>query len=391
MNSPASCGIRFANLRLGRGVNAKRKVTMRFSTLLKNPAKWITGEDHDTIVLTSRVRLARNLAGKKFPGWTQAGDREEIVRELLGPVLKSPDFERGFMGMMDKLKPLQKQLLVERHLISPELASRSDGCGVVISRDQELSVMLNEEDHMRMQSMRAGLNLAQAWEALDRLDSRLEAELSYAYDSEWGYLTACPTNVGTGMRASVMLHLPGLVAVDQMARVMEGVSRLGFVVRGIYGEGTEFTGNLFQISNQYTLSRSEQEIIEQLTRVVGDIREYEKEARKKAYRENFWGISDSIGRAWGTLRHAMILSSQEALSLLSIALMASDLGLFGAGNSRQVFARLMLDIQPAHLQWESAQEECSPEQRDILRAWIVRQALEQISSPTDTINESPKA
>ena len=242
---------------------------MRFATLIKNPADWMKGAGpHSDVVMTSRVRLARNLRGYPFPGFSQERQRIELLERARPVVEELPEMRDGYSEDYTDLSKIRKQVLVERHLVSREHAARSSGCAVVVDRKQSISIMINEEDHFRIQGIRPGLNLHSAFEVVDRVDTELEGLLPYAFDPKLGYLTACPTNLGTGMRASVMLHLPALVLTEQINPVIKAIGKIGLAVRGLYGEGTEALGNLFQISNQHTLGEAEPEIIAQIEKVI---------------------------------------------------------------------------------------------------------------------------
>jgi protein arginine kinase len=353
---------------------------MRFSTLLKNPAEWmqVPGPESD-IVITSRVRLARNLVGHPFPGWARKEDRI-IAMEEIRPALEGlPEMKDSFSEEMTKLSAIEKQVLVERHLISREHAAKSSGCGTVMNRKQTVSVMINEEDHLRMQAIRPGLQLLSAYRALDDIDSNLENDLPYAFDHQYGYLTACPTNLGTGMRASAMLHLPGLVLSEQINQTIQASNKIGLAVRGLYGEGTEALANLFQISNQNTLGSNEEEIIEHLNRVILQMLENEKNARLKMLEDRPTMMQDQIGRAYAVLKHAHIISSKEALNHLSMIRLGCDLGFFSE-DERESINVLLTEIQPAHLQI-SAKRKLSPEERDILRADSIRNRLNGLTPP----------
>src|SRR5215471_5084584 len=212
---------------------------------------------HDRIVMSSRVRLARNIKGVPFPGWAKKPERIQTLQSILPAVQQLPQMADSFAAAMDDFSALDKQILVERHLISREHAAKSAGSGLVLTRDETLCVMINEEDHLRMQSLRPGLQIKQTWQAIDAMDSELEKRLDYAFSGELGYLTACPTNLGTGIRVSAMLHLPGLVLDEQINPIIQSVNKLGLAVRGLYGEGTEALGNVFQVSNQMTLGEAE--------------------------------------------------------------------------------------------------------------------------------------
>ena len=356
---------------------------MRFSTLLKKPAEWMrTPGPESDIVMTSRVRLARNLVGHPFPGWARKEDRH-LVMDAVRPALEElSEMKDSFSEEMTKLTAIEKQVLVERHLISREHAAKGRGCGTVMNRKQTISVMINEEDHLRMQAIRPGLQLLSAFRALDKIDTQLESELPYAFDHQYGYLTACPTNLGTGMRASAMLHLPGLVLSEKISQTIAGANKIGLAVRGLYGEGTEALANLFQISNQNTLGTKEEEIIAHLDRVISQLIANEKNARMKILEDRPTMMQDQIGRAYAVLKFAHIISSKEALNHLSMIRLGCDLG-FIPEEEREAITVLLTEIQPAHLQI-SAKRKLSPEERDILRADIIRSSLNGLTPPDFT-------
>lgn len=362
---------------------------MRFSTLIKNPADWMTGgQGGHGAVLTSRIRLARNLRRQPFPGWAKRGDRAAALQLIRPAVEALPPMKDAFSQELGMLSPVQKQVLVERHLISRELAARGDGSAAVIERRQTFSLMINEEDHLRMQAIRPGLQLAAAYAALAALDTALEDSLDFAFDPSLGYLTTCPTNLGTGLRASAMLHLPALVLSDQIGQVLQAVSKIGLAVRGLYGEGTESLGNLYQISNQSTLGESEETIIRRLERVIAEVASHETNARAKLIEDDPGMVADKIGRAYGILRHAHLIDSKEALNLLSLVRLGGLLGIFPAGTV-VMCDTLLMDIQPAHLQLHSGSK-LTPEERDAIRAEIVRGRLQSLDSP-DNRFMSPEA
>ena len=359
---------------------------MRFSTLLKNPADWMQGHGpHSEIVMTSRIRLARNLRGWSFPGWSSERQRMELLQEVRPIVAALPELKEGFNEEYPNLPKTKKQVLVERHLVSREHAARSTGCAVVIDRKQSLAIMVNEEDHFRMQGIRAGLDLRTAHDLVNRVDTALEAELPYAFDQRLGYLTACPTNVGTGMRASVMLHLPALVLTEQIKQVMNAVSKIGLAVRGLYGEGTEALGNLFQVSNQHTLGETELELISRIEGVAEHIVQAEISAREKLLNESPTMLNDHVGRAYATLRFAHILNSKEALNHLSLLRLGADLDIV-TDCDRSVLDMLLLEIQPAHLQLDAGRD-VSPEERDSRRAEITRLRLKSVPEPFNVSND----
>ena len=334
---------------------------------------------HDRIVMSSRVRLARNLKDAAFPGWAKKPERIRVL-ELVRPAVEAlPEMNGAFAGAMDDLTTLDKQILVERHLISREHAAKSAGSGLVLSRDETFCVMINEEDHLRMQALRPGLQLRQAWSAIDQADTALERKLVYAFNAELGYLTACPTNLGTGIRVSAMLHLPGLVLAEQINPIIQSVSKLGLAVRGLYGEGTEALGNVFQVSNQMTLGESETAIVERLEKVLLQIIEHEENARATLLEKKPKVVYNHIGRAYGILANAHSISSKESMNLLSLMRLGADVGMF-PGVERALVDELFILTQPAHLQKQHT-EKLSAEERDILRADMVRERLRQVSRP----------
>jgi len=360
---------------------------MRFSTLLKNPADWMQGHGpHSEIVMTSRIRLARNLRGWSFPGWSSERQRIELLQEVRPVIAALHEMKDGFNEEYPNLPKTKKQVLVERHLVSREHAARSTGCAVLIDRKQSLAIMVNEEDHFRMQGIRAGLDLRTAHDLVNRVDTALEASLPYAFDQRLGYLTACPTNVGTGMRASVMLHLPALVLTEQIKQVMNAVSKIGLAVRGLYGEGTEALGNLFQVSNQHTLGETEEELISRIEGVAEHIVQAEISAREKLLNESPTMLHDQVGRAYATLRFAHILNSKEALNHLSLLRLGADLDIVTECD-RSVLDMLLLEIQPAHLQLDAGRD-VSPEERDSRRAEITRLRLKSVPEPFNVSNDT---
>ena len=352
--------------------------------MIKHPADWMTGGAGDhCAVLTSRIRLARNLRNQPFPGWSKREQRAAAL-DLMRPAVEAlPAMKDAFSQELGDLTSVQKQVLVERHLISREHAARGDGSGAVIERRQTFSLMLNEEDHLRMQAIRPGLQLSSAFEALSALDTELEESLEFAFDPTLGYLTTCPTNLGTGLRASAMLHLPGLVLSDQIGQVLQAVNKIGLAVRGLYGEGTESLGNLYQISNQSTLGESEETIIRRLERVISQVAQHEQNAREKLLEDDPDMVADKIGRAYGVLRHSYIIDSKEALNHLSLLRLGGNLGFFPS-ETGLVCDALLMDIQPAHLQLHTGRK-LSPEERDSIRAQIVRSRLQSLESPDNRI------
>jgi len=353
---------------------------MKLSSLLSSSGEWLHGEGpHNQIVVSSRVRLARNLREHSFPGHAKKAQRLAVLEEIKPRIEELPEMRDAFSEYMQDLNTLEKTVLVERHLISREQAQKTIGSAVIMNRKQTLSIMINEEDHLRMQAIRAGLQLGNTFKLIDKMDSALEQKLDFAFDPALGYLTACPTNVGTAMRASAMLHLPALVLADQINKVIQAVGKIGLAVRGLYGEGTEAMGNLFQVSNQTTLGEAEEDIIGRLNKVIEQIIEHEQNARQNLLQKKPGTLFDNIGRAYGILTHAYSMTSKEALNLLSFMKLGIDLGFF-PGSCLTAVDELFMETQPAHMQKSSTQK-LAAEERDSLRAEIIRAKLNAFPKP----------
>ena len=353
---------------------------MNLHEFLAQPADTARREGpYNRIVMSSRVRLARNLKALAFPGWAKKAERVKTLELILPAVTGLSQMSDSFSETMDNLSLLDKNILVERHLISREHAAKNAGRGLVLNRDETLCVMINEEDHLRMQALRPGLQLKQAWQAIDAVDSKLERKLEYAFSPELGYLTACPTNLGTGIRVSAMLHLPGLVLSEQINQIIQAVNKLGLAVRGLYGEGTEALGNVFQVSNQMTLGEAESDIVERLNKVLSQIIEHEENARGTLLEKKPKTVFNHIGRAYGILANAHSISSKETMNLLSLMRLGVDLGLF-PDLERWLVDELFVITQPAHLQ-KRYSEKLSAEERDLLRADMLRERLRSVSRP----------
>ena len=351
---------------------------MELRELAKACGEWLRGDGPESgVVISTRIRLARNLAGYPFLSRMDADQRRDIMEQVRRAVdelklVAGPQFVE-----LDTLSHVDRQFLVERHLISRELAG-SDGVRAVLFGAQEAdSLMINEEDHLRLQVMRSGLQLEPAWQRAGELDDQLETRLRFAFSSRLGYLTACPTNVGTGLRASVMMHLPALVITRQIEKVFQAIARMRLAVRGLYGEGTQATGDFYQISNQVTLGKSEKEILETLSLTIPRIIEYENKARETLLRESGVFLDDRIWRAVGMLQYARQMSSDETLSLLSAVRMGVHLGRIRGLDIPSV-NRLFIGTQPGHLQVTGGAE-LSPEDRDIARAEFVRKAMQAVT------------
>ncbi|MGB9803460.1 protein arginine kinase [Desulfofundulus sp.] len=351
---------------------------MTIRETVNNPhSHWMdgTGPESD-IVISSRVRVARNLAHLPFPHLLSREKAEDVIHAVQTAVENRVFREKmGKMELtrMNELTPVERQILVEKHLISPDLLEDFERKAVVLRDDEVLSVMVNEEDHLRLQCLLPGLQLNRAWELVSRLDDGLEATLDYAFDEKLGYLTACPTNVGTGLRASVMLHLPGLVMVNQIKGVLGTITKLGLTVRGLYGEGTEAKGNLFQVSNQVTLGQAEEDIIANLISVTRQLLGQERAAREALYRERREQLEDRVGRAYGLLKHARVMTSEEAMSLFSDLRLGIDMGII-KNIPAPLIIELMVLTRPAFLVKVTGKD-LSPVERDIYRAQLIRRKL----------------
>jgi len=343
--------------------------------LFNHPVSWLsnTGPDED-IAISSRIRLARNFSGIAFPTNASDSERNHILSVASSSIKSKNILKNPVAFNINLLSEVDKQFLLERHLISSDFCKNKIASSLIINKKETYSIMINEEDHFRLQVLNPGLSLKTIWPSINEIDEKLSQDIPFAFDNVLGYLTSCPTNIGTGIRASVMLNLPALTISGYINGVIQGVNKLGLAVRGIYGEGSASLGNLYQVSNQSTLGESELQIIERLENIIHQIIIHEKNARLKLLeiRRNF--ILDCIGRAYGTLRYAYLLSSKEALNSLSVLRMGVDLKMFESLNIHSI-NELFIAIQPAHLQKYAGKELTSPE-RDILRAEMVKKKLQ---------------
>ncbi|MBO8141271.1 MAG: protein arginine kinase [Firmicutes bacterium] len=348
---------------------------MSLREIINRPvSEWMRGSGPDRdVVLGSRIRLARNLAGIPFPAVASEQQLEHVMTMCREAVAKAGSLGNMEFVPMSSLTPLERQLLVERHLISPQHTKAVRHKAVILRDDEVVSVMINEEDHIRIQVLMPGMQLGLALDVADRVDNGLEGQLPYAFSETRGYLTACPTNVGTGLRASLMVHLPALALTDQIGRIIGAVGKFGLVVRGLYGEGTQAVGNIFQFSNQVTLGRGERETVEHLISVTRQVIDQEREARQAILKRNETWLEDRVLRAYGTLAHARVLSSREAMQLLSDVRLGIDLGLI-TDLKPEILQELLVLIRPAHLQ-NRVGRELGPAERDQLRASLVRERI----------------
>lgn len=338
------------------------------------PAAWLSGQgERGDIVLSSRVRLARNIADHLYPQRADATQHRQVV-DIIGAAMdKTGIIKSGFFVESETIDEFSRDILIERHLISREFLRDDRPTALFISEDETASLMINEEDHLRMQAVSSGMNIRQAMAAASELDERLGSIMEYDTDPRLGYLTACPTNVGTGMRASVLIHLPGLVLTRDMDTVLSQVSKIGLTVRGFYGEGSDVIGNLFQISNQTTLGRSEEDLIESLEKVTRQLIAYEQDARTRLFADAPYQIKDKIWRALGILALARVLTSDEVMNLLSAVRLGVSTAIIEGLDLGQL-NELLLCTRRAHLQRLMGRR-MTAEDRDVARATLIRQRL----------------
>jgi protein arginine kinase len=343
-------------------------------SLASRPCPWLAlGAEDSDVVISTRVRLARNLRGYPMP-WRMDDDQRAELEGLLAERLGAEDMGADLVReRIEELGPRDRMLLVERHLISREHASGSGRRGLHYSRDERLAIMTNEEDHLRLQALAPGLQIEPTWSFLNAIDSKLERKVPYAVSENQGYLTCCPTNVGTGIRISVMVHIPTLVSTGQVDKVSAAASKVGLVLRGFRGEGSQGTGDLYQISNQVTLGRSEAEIISDVEAMVRKIVEWERGLRNLLMRQARLDLEDRVWRAWGTLRFARKISSDETLGLLSSVRLGIHIDLM-RNLHPGVVNELLLATQPAHLQSLMGRE-LDEDERDRQRAAYIRRRL----------------
>lgn len=334
---------------------------------------WYKQKNDNDIVVSTRIRLARNLSKYPFPNAMNPETAKKACAEIQKAILESNSTLANDFNLykIDDISPIEKTVLAEKHLISRELTEKPEAC-VMVSKDESMSIMLMEEDHIRIQVIMGGLKLDEAFETASRVDDVIDENVQYAFDKDFGYLTSCPTNTGTGMRASVMMHLPALTMTDNISRIISSASNLGIAVRGLYGEGSKAYGNLYQISNQVTLGLTEKEIIEKVKNIVSQIAEHEKEARKKLLENNKNYIENKVWRSYGILKYARSIDSKEAKALISDVIMAKNMGIINDINEN--LTELEILTEPASIEADSAKR-LTPEERDIRRAELIRSKL----------------
>ena len=347
---------------------------MTIEEMAGTASPWLDGrEKHAESVVSSRVRLARNIAGVPFSHRARQVDLERALSLGRKALSESNTLKTGTFMLMSELGDLERRFLVERHLISQEHSDNSPARAVVVGEREMISVMVNEEDHLRLQSIQPGFQVMDAWRLVDALDSEIDQNLDYAFSYEWGYLSACPTNTGTGLRASMLVHLPALVLTGQIDRIIHSISQMGLAVRGFYGEGSEVMGNLFQVSNRTALGTSEIDIIQSLEKVVTQVLDYEARAREILLRDARSRIEDKVWRAYGILKYCRRVTSKDVMSFASAVRLGVCLKMIDsisvAGLNRMTFMS-----QPAHLQKRSGKEMGAGE-RDAVRADMIRGIL----------------
>lgn len=349
-------------------------MTVDLDELARTTGEWMRGSGPDSdVVISSRIRLARNLADYPFITRASPQDRTEIERTFRDGLARLGEKLHPAWIDVAKLPGLDRQFLVERQLISREHADSEGARGVAIDENEQFSLMINEEDHLRIQVLKSGFDLQGAWDKINAIDDLIESQVTYAFHDRLGYLTACPTNVGTGMRVSVMLHLPALVITRQIDKLFRSLQKISLAVRGLYGEGSQAMGDFYQISNQITLGRSEVDLVKQVGEVVPSILEYERKAREYLIKESKQNLHDRVSRAYGILRTAQTISSEETMHLLSSVRMGVNLGLIPEVGM-PVLNQLFIHTQPAHLQKLNGSE-LDTADRNIERARYLRRHL----------------
>jgi protein arginine kinase len=334
--------------------------------------------EHADIVLSTRVRIARNLQGHAFGPRARVNDREAVLKQFRDSADRAGALQDGLLLEMPEVPERMRRILHERRLVTRDLLGEqgtepANGTAVLFSTREPVSVMVNEEDHLRVQSLVSGLRIQEAWRIVDRLDDDLGRELAFAYHHDFGFLTSCPTNVGTGMRASVFIHLPGLVLTKEIGKALNALGEMGMTFRGLYGEGSEVVGQFFQVSNQVTLGRTEEDLLDGLERAVRTVIQKEQEARQILFRDAQMITEDRIWRSYGLLRYARSLSFEELMAHLSNLRLGKSLKLL-PGLRVYSLNKIMVFTQPAHLE-QAAGRDLSPEESDAHRASYVRRVL----------------
>ncbi|WFA07689.1 protein arginine kinase [Tissierella sp. Yu-01] len=336
--------------------------------------RWLEGSlVEQDVAISSRIRVARNIKDYVFPLYMSIEDSDKLTNDVLLTVKEEfQDSNFRFYRISD-LSQKERLMFIEEHLISPGLTQKIDKSSFLVRKDERATIMINEEDHLRIQTLLPGLNLAEAWQLCSEIDDKLESKLNFAYDYELGYLTACPTNVGTGLRASVMLHLPCVTMTGNINALIESLRKVGLTVRGIYGEGTDAVGNLYQISNQTTLGDTEEELINKLNKIIYQVVTRERNTRKYLKEKKGIELEDKVYRSYGILMNSRLMSSKEAMKHLSNVKLAYDMGYITDHRLKDIF-KLMVDIKPATIQMNT-NKDLSKQERDNIRAKIIREYL----------------
>jgi protein arginine kinase len=352
-----------------------------FREFINNQDTWLSGKGPESgIVFSSRIRLARNIEGFPFPSRASQAQRKEVLNKVKAIYAEVDKLKGSFFIDISELNKLDSQLLLERHLISQEHMDSQAGRGLIVSQDEKISIMINEEDHLRMQVLSPGFGLKDCWRLLDEIDNDLSKKLPFSFLPDLGYLAACPTNLGTAIRASCMLHLPALILTKRINKILELLARISFTTRGLFGEGTQALGDFFQISNQVSLGLSEEELIDNLIGVVKQVKDQEIDSRQILIKKHKLSIEDSVWRALGILKNSRLINSKEALAHLSILSLGLDLGIIknsdlGVGKGlRESINNLFIIIQPAHLQ-KIEGKPLNERERDYIRSDILRKRL----------------
>ncbi|MCI8336668.1 MAG: protein arginine kinase [Peptococcaceae bacterium] len=344
--------------------------------------KWTETANHN-IVLSTRVRLARNIAGLPFPQRMTEAERQELLAAVGRAMQNTPLGQKGYRFFRgEELTVAERELLLEKHLISPQFAGETGEVGILISDDESLVIMIGEEDHVRIQSFLPGLQLSAALAGSNQVDDWLEQGLDWAFDDKIGYLTACPSNVGTGLRASVMVHLPALALTGRLEQIFAAMGKLGLTVRGIYGEGSESLGALYQISNQVTLGYREEEILARLETVINQIAAEEEKARQWLKEQQTVKLHDMIWRAYGTTSFARTLSLGEMMDCLSQLRLGVDLGILKEIDKEQL-NKILIGGQD-HFLTKEENRELSANDINILRAEFVRKIMQDDATNSAT-------
>ncbi|MFA6142198.1 MAG: protein arginine kinase [Candidatus Omnitrophota bacterium] len=347
---------------------------MMINDFLKQDTEWLKGTGPSSnIVMSSRTRLARNIDKMPFSNWANKKQLDDALNIIKDAVLNSSFLKNAIFVRLRDLSEVDRLFLVERHLMSPEHAKDVEYKALVVDPKEMISIMVNEEDHLRIQVIQSGLNLRECWRIIDEIDTDLSKRIAYAYSARWGYLTACPTNTGTGLRGSAMLHLPALVFTGQVGKILQAIAKLGLNIRGLYGEGTEAMGNVFQISNQISMGMSEEDVIDNIDRMTNQIISREDAARNNITAKNKDALVDRISRAYGTLKSAHIITSNETVTLLSAIRLGVDMGIV-KNMDRRMVNELFILTQPAHLQ-KLEGKALNSNERDIKRADLIREKL----------------